>query len=421
MSKLSGMSKTVEPKPNQKNDPFTGLFNSSDCITINVLDDGKNAPPKLDDIFKALFGISNIKEDSNESKKKMLYQEYDLSKEYIELDTKIESIDDLIQLGNLYDPNNTELMSKYTIDLKKLSNMREQLEEIKNLIGMEKIKKSIIRQIIYFLQGIEEQEDMLHMIITGGPGIGKTSLGVIISKLYYSMGLLDKNPSINPITGKQEDFVFKIYKRSDLIGQYLGQTAIKTQKAIDECQGGIMFLDEAYSLGHDEKSDIYTKECLDTINQNLSEKKKNFIMIIAGYPEQLDKCFFSHNEGLKRRFAFRYDIDKYKPEELAAMLLLKIKLNKWSIDENIKIDNITKIIEKNKDMFVNFGGDIESWLLHIKIEHGTRIFGKHPRMRRILTIDDLNNGLNQFKIAKENKSKKEKEEMDKYLYNTLYI
>jgi hypothetical protein len=182
-----------------------------------------------------------------------------------------------------------------------------------------------------------------------------------------------------------------------------------------------MFLDEAYSLGHDEKSDIYTKECLDTINQNLSEKKKNFIMIIAGYPEQLDKCFFSHNEGLKRRFAFRYDIDKYKPEELAAMLLLKIKLNKWSIDENIKIDNITKIIEKNKDMFVNFGGDIESWLLHIKIEHGTRIFGKHPRMRRILTIDDLNNGLNQFKIAKENKSKKEKEEMDKYLYNTLYI
>ena len=409
-----------EPKTNQKSDPFSGLFSSSDCITISVMDDGKNGPPKLDDIFKTILGISNISTDNEPKKKKMLYQEYDLTKDYIELDSKIESIDDLIKLGNLYDPNNTELMSKYTIDLKKLSDMREPLEELQNLIGMDKIKKSIVRQIIYFLQGIEEQEDMLHMIITGGPGIGKTSLGVVISKLYYSMGLLDKNPSINPITGKQEEFVFKIYKRSDLIGQYLGQTAIKTQKAIDECQGGIMFLDEAYSLGHDDKSDIYTKECLDTINQNLSEKKKNFIMIIAGYPEQLDKCFFSHNEGLKRRFAFRYDIDKYKPEELASMLLLKIKLDRWSIDENIKTEVITKIIEGNKEMFSNFGGDVESWLLHIKIEHGTRIFGKHPRMRRVLNIDDINNGLKQFKIAKENKSKKEKEEMDRYLYNTLY-
>ena len=60
---------------------------------------------------------------------------------------------------------------------------------------------------------IEEQQDMLHMVITGSPGTGKTSLGVILSKLYYSMGLLDKKESINPLTGKKEEFIFKIYKR----------------------------------------------------------------------------------------------------------------------------------------------------------------------------------------------------------------
>ena len=235
------------------------------------------------------------------------------------------------------------------------------------------------------------------------------------------MGLLDSKPSINPINGKKEDFVFKIYKRADLIGQYLGHTAIKTQKAIDECIGGVMFLDEAYSLGGpDEKSDIYTKECLDTINQNLSENKKNFILIIAGYPEQLDKCFFSHNEGLKRRFAFRYHIEKYTTAELAEMLTLKIKQNKWNLESEITKSDIIKLIDSSKEMFENFGGDIESWFLHVKISHGVRIFGKHPKLRRKINLEDLKNGLEQFKVAKENKHLKDKLEHDKRMINTLY-
>ena len=343
-----------------------------------------------------------------------------MSKDYIEIDKTVKTLDDLIELGKLYNKLKPEIMEKYTIDLKKLSEMTESLIELKNMIGMETVKKSIVRQVLYFLQGIEEQQDMLHMIITGSPGIGKTSLGVILAKLYYSMGILESKPSINPITGLKEDFVFKIYKRSDLIGQYLGHTAIKTQKAIDECIGGVMFLDEAYSLGHEEKSDVYTKECLDTINQNLSENKKNFILIIAGYPDQLDKCFFSHNEGLKRRFAFRYDIEKYTSKQLAEMLNLKVKLNKWNMDDTIKLEDITKLIESEKTMFENFGGDIESWLLHIKIEHGVRIFGKHPKLRRIINIDDLKNGLIQYKIAKESKHNKEKNDLQKKIRDTMY-
>ena len=379
-------------------------------------DDNKH----LSDIFKALLGIGLSLEQESESELKLKYKEFDLSKDYVEIDKTIKNIDDLLELGKLYDETKPELMEKYTIDLKKLSEMSEPLGELKNMIGMETVKKSIVRQVLYFLQGIEEQQDMLHMIITGSPGIGKTSLGMILAKLYYSMGILDSKPSINPITGKKEEFIFKIYKRADLIGQYLGHTAIKTQKAIDECIGGVMFLDEAYSLGHEDKSDVYTKECLDTLNQNLSENKKNFILIIAGYPDQLDKCFFSHNEGLKRRFAFRYDIEKYTPKQLTEMLIQKIKLNKWKLDENIKPEDITKLIESEKSMFENFGGDIESWLLHIKIDHGVRIFGKHPRLRRLISMDDLKNGLCQFKLAKENKHTKERDEIQKRIRETLY-
>jgi len=375
----------------------------------------------LADLFKALLGIEHAGEGpTNESKLKI--KEFDLERnDYEIIDKNITTIDDLIELSKLYDESKPELMEKYTIDLKKLVDMRDPLTELKNMIGMESVKKSIIRQVIYFLQGIEEQQDMLHMVITGSPGTGKTSLGMILSKLYYSMGLLDSKPSVNPVTGKKEDFIFKIYKRADLVGQYLGHTAIKTQKAIDECVGGVMFLDEAYSLGGpDEKSDIYTKECLDTINQNLSENKKNFILIIAGYPDQLDKCFFSHNEGLKRRFAFRYHIEKYTSSELAEMLSLKIKQNKWILDAKISKSEIIKMIDGSKDMFENFGGDIESLLLHVKIEHGVRIFGKHPKMRRTINFDDLTKGLEQFKVAKENKHQKEKLENDRRLMHTLY-
>ena len=410
---------------NQLGGEFNGLFGPSDIVKIDIIgpkgkENNISSNKQLSDIFKAILGIP-IETLEEESETKLKLKEYDLTKEYVEVEKNIKTIDDLLELAKLYDKTKPELMEKYTIDLKKLSEMSEPLLELKNMIGMESVKKSVIRQILYFLQGIEEQQDMLHMIITGSPGIGKTSLGVILAKLYYSMGILDSKPSINPVTGKKEDFIFKIYKRSDLIGQYLGHTANKTQKAIDECIGGVMFLDEAYSLGHEDKSDVYTKECLDTLNQNLSENKKNFILIIAGYPDQLDKCFFAHNEGLKRRFAFRYDIEKYTSKQLTEMLSLKINMNKWNFDDSINIDEITKLIESNKKMFENFGGDIESWLLHIKIEHGVRIFGKHPKLRRFINIDDLNNGLEQFKLAKENKHTKEKEEIQKRIRETMYM
>ena len=391
-----------------------------DMIKID-LTDPSTKDTKLENLFKALLGIPQELEKKDEVENKLKIKEFDINAEYQELDLNIESITDLIKLADLYDPDNLELMDKYTIDLKKLYDMKKSLTDLNNMIGMESVKKSVCRQILYFLQSIEEQQDMLHMVITGSPGTGKTSLGVILSKIYYAMGLLEKNSSINPLNGKKEDFIFKIYKRSDLIGQYLGHTAIKTQKAIDECIGGVMFLDEAYSLGSEnDKTDIYTKECLDTINQNLSENKKNFILIIAGYPEQLDKCFFSHNEGLKRRFAFRYHIDKYSLKDLAAMLDLKIKLNKWNLDEDINQEKIIKLIDEHKEMFENFGGDIESWLLHVKIEHGVRIFGKHPKYRRIINYNDLKNGLTHFRTAKENKAAIEKKEKERMIYNSLY-
>ena len=104
--------------------------------------------------------------------------------------------------------------------------------------------------------------------------------------------------------------------RSDLVAKYLGQTADKTQKVIDSALGGVLFIDEAYSLGNQEQRDSFSKECIDTINENLTEKKTDFICIIAGYKDEIESCFFSYNSGLERRFPVRFTIEEYKPEEL---------------------------------------------------------------------------------------------------------
>ena len=414
----------LQREPIKLNQPKMHILNPNamqfmpNMIQVDILkDDNTN---NIENIFKALFNLDNTLniENKNKLETKLKIKEFDLTKEYVELNKEIKTIDDLISLIDLYPLTDNELMSKYTIDLQKIINMKDTLIELKNMIGMSSVKQSIIKQIMYFLQGIEEQQDMLHMVITGSPGTGKTTLGIILARLYYQMGIIETKPSINPLTGQKEKFNFKIYKRSDLIAQYLGHTAIKTQKAIDECSGGVMFLDEAYSLGHDEKSDIYTKECLDTINQNLSENKNKFILIIAGYPEQLDKCFFSHNEGLRRRFSFKYNIEKYTSDELLHILRHKITSNKWILENTINNSDIIKLIETNMEQFENFGGDIESWLLHIKIEHGVRIFGKHPKYRKIINIDDLKIGLETFKKAKINKydSNRISKDIIQYMY-----
>ncbi len=218
---------------------------------------------------------------------------------YDEIKIKINTIQDLINLGKMYKENHN-----YAINLKRLYNLIPTLEKLENVVGMENVKKTIINQIVYFLSGLDVNDDMLHTVITGPPGVGKTLLGTIIGEIYYNLGIVKGNGKryIDPITKEEKNYIFKIAKRSDLIGEYLGHTAIKTQKVIEECEGGVLFIDEAYSLGNEDKKDIYSKECIDTLNQNLTEKKTQFICIIAGYPQDLDKCFFLLTMVLKDAF-----------------------------------------------------------------------------------------------------------------------
>jgi SpoVK/Ycf46/Vps4 family AAA+-type ATPase len=276
------------------------------------------------------------------------------------------------------------------------------LENLQALIGMQDVKKTVVKQILYFMQGLHDGKlDMLHTIIQGPPGVGKTELAKALGHIYASMGILSRG-------------TFTIARRSDLVGKYLGHTADKTQQLIDDCKGGVLLIDEAYSLGNsNDHIDSFSKECLDTLNQNLTENKANFMCIIAGYEQALEDCFFSANEGLRRRFSFKYTLTNYSSPELYDILKYKISSDSWFLEENH--ENIIKFLEKNKDCFPNQGGDIETLYFHSKLAHAQRMVSNpNKKILKIITLEDLNEG---FKILTQSRdTKKENSVSISHLY-----
>lgn len=272
----------------------------------------------------------------------------------------------------------------------KLYKLIPSCKELISIIGMNEVKEKVFNQISYFLHGLNNPEEINHIVITGEPGVGKTTIAKIIGKIYLAMNFL-----------KNDNFISA--RRSDLIAEYCGQTAVKTQKVIDSAEGGVLFIDEVYSLGNPEKRDVFTKECIDTINQNLTEKSDKFLCIIAGYEEEVNKCFFNYNKGLERRFPIRFNIPSYTCENLRDILLKFIKDEKWNFDEK---DKLLNLIKKYKDILKFQAGDLRTILQYAKEKYSLRIFNNSlidDCGNKTLSLEDLKFGFEKLNILREEK------------------
>jgi len=301
------------------------------------------------------------------------------------------SLDDLINIGKT-------LKFYKNFDVVVLWDIMPYLLELQSMIGMKSVKDSIFYQTIYYLQNMHSRNtdgDYLHTIITGKPGTGKTTVAKIIGKIYQNIGILSKNSK------------FKIAHREDMVGEYLGSTANKTKKLLTSCLGGVLFVDEVYALGPGQKDkDSYSKEAIDTICAFLSENKNNFCFIAAGYKDEIEKCFFSVNEGLRRRFQWVHNIDDYQPKDLSLIFLKMVSEMNW--ETKIETKEITEIITKNLDLFKDAGGSMENLFSKIKLVHSKRVFGLAMDQKFIITINDVTGAIEMMKNNEITKNKKER-------------
>ena len=193
--------------------------------------------------------------------------------------------------------------------------LEELLNELNGLIGLETVK-SKINDLIAFQriqqlrkkQGLTVSSNTLHLAFTGNPGTGKTTVARIVGRIYKQIGLLSKGH-------------FMEVSRTDLIAGYQGQTALKVKSVIDKARGGVLFIDEAYSITENDHSDSYGRECLTELTKALEDYRNDLVVIVAGYTEPM-KVFFESNPGLKSRFNTFIEFEDYNATELFEILQL---------------------------------------------------------------------------------------------------
>ncbi len=323
---------------------------------------------------------------------KPIHKETPVYTKKVHINATINNVKDLIELIDKYpDDNETE----YNIDMKVLHKIREPLVELNNMIGMKDLKENIVDQLLFYIQNLHTTDsnggnDFMHTVIYGPPGTGKTEIAKIIGSIFSKMGILSKG-------------TFKKVTRTDLVAGYLGQTALKTRDVVKECLGGVLFIDEAYALGNEEKRDSFSKECIDTLCESLSDHKHNLMVIIAGYEDDLNNCFFNYNQGLNSRFTWRFKTGEYNAQDLYNIFVKKVNDGKWHLAENSGIN--VKWFEKHKFRFEFYGRDIETLFAKTKIAHSKRVFCLEPSVKKQLTLKDLEKG---FELYLKNGSGKDR-------------
>lgn len=211
----------------------------------------------------------------------------------------------------------------------------ELLNDLDHLVGLHNVK-SKVSDLICFQKvqklrkglGLSSPKSTLHLAFTGNPGTGKTTVARIVGRIYKQIGILSKGHFVE-------------VSRTDLIAGFQGQTAHKVKHVIERARGGVLFIDEAYSITENEHTDSYGRECLTELTKALEDYRDDLVVIVAGYTEPMIK-FFESNPGLKSRFNTFLEFEDYTPNELLEIFKSMCSKEDYSISELA----LSKLFEK---------------------------------------------------------------------------
>jgi hypothetical protein len=308
-------------------------------------------------------------------------EEEDLPSTYICIREPMNTVTDLIKIGQMYEKYKNYTDVYFNIDLKVLYNIVEPLKELEEMVGLTEIKTNIVKKIVFYIQHLENRNnEYLNTLIYGNPGTGKSRIGHIIAKIYGALGFLPKGHVVS-------------VKADDCIGAAVGQTSIKTRSVLQKALGGFLIIDEAYSLGSYENKS-YIDDFIGTFLSFSSEHKGEFGCILMGYKDCIEKNILDVNKGMRRRFPNIMNINDYKIKELRDILVSKIKEYNWYYEEDALP---LCLLQQNKKYFKENGGSMENLFSEIKFAHATRVLYLPPEKKKTLSIEDFEKGLDAYK------------------------
>ncbi len=260
--------------------------------------------------------------------------------------------------------------AKFPTEETSIQSLEEVMVDLNAMIGLQEIKKQVYEhaQYLQFLQlrkenGFAERQDInIHSVFVGNPGTGKTTVAGMMGKLYKNMGLLTKG------------HVHQV-DRVDLVGEYIGQTAPKTKDAIEKARGGVLFIDEAYSLAraNDDTKD-FGREVIEILVKEMSNGQGDMAVIVAGYPKEM-KYFLDSNPGLKSRFKIHYHFSDYLPQDLSEIAIYSCRDKEVVLSMEAKklVDEMIIEAYRNRDRTFGNARFINDLIEKAKVSLGLRV------------------------------------------------